>query len=1190
MTLDTSNPSTYKQLYRAAKAKLKLRLKITYPEDSEDEQLRKLKIEMSEPTPSIAIETFEPKPADGPKPLPEVLQLEPESKVLPIGNTKPRNEFADNIIGMSQARASGMRMKEAQPQPETNETKSLFWQVYCNSCDKSLSDAHFHCGICDKGDYDLCEACVNNGKLCPGEDHWLIKRFIKNGRVVNSTTEKVAPSARPMESEKEPEVPGAFKSEIDSDSVKPRLSPSVQSRTCNGCVRGKSLDPLPLILLLTRTTVLPESLLVECSDCDDFDLCMPCHVGDKHGHHPAHKFKPIGSNSTASTAVLAKCEPGRNVSHNASCDKCDKVCSHLHDLEVEAKADNLQKIVGVRHKCLNCPDWDYCNDCVKVAAKEHPGHRFVPIYDVLQASHYNPNDYTLHVGIYCDGPQCTGKANQAFIRGDRYKCAICHDTDFCANCEAHPNNKHNATHPLLKFKTPIKGVAVTTTGDDGQGQNLPVMGDRASVNPAPAAISNLRNLMEARPSTDTLPAYTPVAQPAAAASAIAAFKALSEENTIGLDAHFIKDVVRDGSAMSPGTIFAQTWTLRNPGPQAWPVGCSVRHVGGDDMLCINRSQPIETNELQNARRSNAVSVATNAGEEVNFTVRLCAPAREGKHISYWRLHDPEGVPFGHKLWCDIESKTAPVKSDKPSSCHSDYLNGFARLEAAQKARLAQAQQNLAKEKTAAAAAGTAWKSGLTVQPASSGVENTTADKTGMTSPVAPSTAPIMPAINNAARLAMPNQMRVRAMELQNRHRMLREQWKNLAPQNVQDRQKIGQEMQQLQQSMQQFASAYRSSPQAPAAENTEMRDLVKKQQNRRELYRQMPEGESKREMTRANMQLDNQEMMSLLSAQRQRYQQLGAQQAVGSIAPVASAAGAPAPRPVSETFEQQRQLQHQHQLLAQRRAQALEHQQRIRQLATQTQASSSGAMPQQSPPTMMQRPVSHSPYATVQSEYAKQHAANMANYAQTSAYGAQMQAQMRARAMPVPQPASVAQSAAAPKPSGPKTWADLTAGSNKAVPAVAQTSASSNVSNTSTQVKPKAPRVEDLPAVEHIEYSEYQSDDMVMPKLEKDGSPASSMELKSEKIVSEKAASEVEAATSDAAPSTAYSKANSTISETTAGAPDNLEDDFESVGAEETEVYDDAESGVYSDDDGFDTDEYDILDASDEEAMENARA
>jgi hypothetical protein len=49
-----------------------------------------------------------------------------------------------------------------------------------------------------------------------------------------------------------------------------------------------------------------------------------------------------------------------NVHYSAICDGCDKY------------------IYGVRHKCLDCPDWDYCSDCLKNAEFIHPHHRFMP--------------------------------------------------------------------------------------------------------------------------------------------------------------------------------------------------------------------------------------------------------------------------------------------------------------------------------------------------------------------------------------------------------------------------------------------------------------------------------------------------------------------------------------------------------------------------------------------------------------------------------------------------------------------------------------------------------------------------------------------------------------------------------------------------------------------------------------------
>ena len=51
------------------------------------------------------------------------------------------------------------------------------------------------------------------------------------------------------------------------------------------------------------------------------------------------------------------------IRHDAVCDSCDK------------------QIYKVRYKCLDCPDFDYCPDCISKADTEHMGHRFLPIDD-----------------------------------------------------------------------------------------------------------------------------------------------------------------------------------------------------------------------------------------------------------------------------------------------------------------------------------------------------------------------------------------------------------------------------------------------------------------------------------------------------------------------------------------------------------------------------------------------------------------------------------------------------------------------------------------------------------------------------------------------------------------------------------------------------------------------------------------
>ena len=142
----------------------------------------------------------------------------------------------------------------------------------------------------------------------------------------------------------------------------------------------------------------------------------------------------------------------------------------------------------------------------------------------------------------------------------------------------------------------------------------------------------------------------------------------SVQGTI-LEAHFVRDTIADGTIVAPNSRFTQVWTLRNPGPFAWPAGCSVRFVGGDNMLNVNHSGPSLVTDMNDASESNVVGREVQAGEEVAFKVLLKAPMREGKSISYWRVKSAHGIPFGHKLWCDVDVKGTESKA-------STTLNGM----------------------------------------------------------------------------------------------------------------------------------------------------------------------------------------------------------------------------------------------------------------------------------------------------------------------------------------------------------------------------------------------------------------------------------------------------------------------------------------------------------------------------------
>ncbi|KAH0542040.1 hypothetical protein FGG08_003504 [Glutinoglossum americanum] len=694
IVLDENNPSVYKQLYRAAKAKLKLRIRATLISDASNEEAGPTEVpkQYSQPPPyssrvslhvpcSATVQTFVS--AQVPHTLSEtphlllgelLMPMVQEAAVNAVKEQSAEGEFREAIRPICdedtkrQSTAStipvmstgGEPPAQFDCQPPYSRREGLFAQLQKVSEARQMAirtkigalpveaastqpnpppktySGPYMCGFtdpngysqsyCDGGDFDLCQKCVDRGVHCGSEDHWLIKRIMSDGKVVISTTEKVAPKSMKAE---------------DGGNTQEKDSEEERTRTCNSCIE-----------------VFPDSNFVTCNVCDDYDLCIPCHVSMKHGHHPRHDFKPATDDVKLDGLSKALLSPGRNLHHYAICDGCDK------------------SIYGVRHKCLNCPDWDYCSDCIANARFIHPGHRFVPIYEPIKT----PASCTgKHYGIYCDGPLCKTKNTRTYVIGDRYKCAVCHDTDFCANCEASPINKHNRTHPLIKFKTPVKNVTVTTLSERENGEEMLVMGDtqartRSTATETTPAAPSSNAATQVQTVADLKPSEEVATKAETGASLPPPPPPPSYETAAELRAEFISDAVADGTQLTLNHVFKQTWTLLNPGPSSWPAGCSVKFVGGDSMLALDPEHVSSFIDLDNASESNTLNRPVLAGERVDFTVSMRTPNREGKCISYWRLTSPSGIRFGHKLWCDVDVSKAvlptheePAETEKSSA-------------------------------------------------------------------------------------------------------------------------------------------------------------------------------------------------------------------------------------------------------------------------------------------------------------------------------------------------------------------------------------------------------------------------------------------------------------------------------------------------------------------------------------------
>jgi next-to-BRCA1 protein 1 len=135
-----------------------------------------------------------------------------------------RDKWFAELASVCHDRQTAIRNKTGPPAPVPAQMSS--YSVYCNNCNGPIPDEHYHCSTCDDGDFDLCQACIDSGVLCGGDGHWMIKRFVKNGKVITSTTETLAPRSSRNESKT---------TLVEVEETKEDTA----TRTCNSCIQGE---------------------------------------------------------------------------------------------------------------------------------------------------------------------------------------------------------------------------------------------------------------------------------------------------------------------------------------------------------------------------------------------------------------------------------------------------------------------------------------------------------------------------------------------------------------------------------------------------------------------------------------------------------------------------------------------------------------------------------------------------------------------------------------------------------------------------------------------------------------------------------------------------------------------------------------------------------------------------------------
>ncbi|CAG8525508.1 3650_t:CDS:10 [Paraglomus brasilianum] len=420
----------------------------------------------------------------------------------------------------------------------------------------------------------------------------------------------------------------------------------------------------------------------KCKNCRDYDLCQQCKSNPPSvGFHPAtHEFQsipyPLHNVRTTQSVNM----------HSAICDFCESV------------------VLGTRHKCINCPDFDLCSNCVALAPTQHPNHTFMQIQRPGEPE-IKILDSAQHPGIKCD--HCNKQ-----ITGLRYKCGNCSDFDLCGNCEASPLNDHDKTHVFLKIRRPTpnpiishkpllpnlyvvqeptsyKGrygcysrcyypkssstcnVSLASSQINQPATNLTNSNEPVVPNSTPSSVKSGSSTSKAPIALyDTKETHYNPIEPLWHASvprsanldSQSSEQEVREPSSGSYKSRFLGDVnVPDKTVMVPQAQFVKIWRLQNDGTVAWPESTMLQFLDGHTMF--NKSLKAGDDKFRPKFHVGAVE----PGQTCEVSADLQAPAEPGEYVSYWRLVDGEGNRFGYRVWCEINVEAIDQYSSLSSS-------------------------------------------------------------------------------------------------------------------------------------------------------------------------------------------------------------------------------------------------------------------------------------------------------------------------------------------------------------------------------------------------------------------------------------------------------------------------------------------------------------------------------------------
>ncbi|RDB28832.1 hypothetical protein Hypma_015902 [Hypsizygus marmoreus] len=153
-------------------------------------------------------------------------------------------------------------------------------------------------------------------------------------------------------------------------------------------------------------------------------------------------------------------------------------------------------IEGIRHKCLDCPDYDLCTPCISSQSFGHnPHHKFLDLAEptrIVVHAVYDEGGTRHDTVSNSRGPaqdltptsdlsvfhEATCDLCDSTIRGDRYKCTACPDFDTCSSCftitkEQHPRHSFvRISHPSAFIRRDPRPPCIHLARCDACGQRI----------------------------------------------------------------------------------------------------------------------------------------------------------------------------------------------------------------------------------------------------------------------------------------------------------------------------------------------------------------------------------------------------------------------------------------------------------------------------------------------------------------------------------------------------------------------------------------------------------------------------------------------------------------------------------------------------------------------------------------------